>query len=91
MDASKEMGIEESMEEELSLEQVFNATNNGFIATDTSGHIAFVNRQAEVILGFARKKSMGAHILDILPRTGPLAIKWLETGEPQVGRHIPAD
>ena len=76
------------MERQLSLEQIFNATSNGFIATDASGHIVFVNNQAEAILGLGRKKIIGAHIPEVLPMTGPLVLKCLETGKPQLGQHI---
>ncbi|MGD8371139.1 MAG: sigma 54-interacting transcriptional regulator [Syntrophobacterales bacterium] len=76
------------MEEQLTLEQIINAASDGVIATDASGYISFVNKEAEKILGFNREKIIGSYIPDILPMTGSLVIKCLETGEPQLGRHI---
>jgi PAS domain S-box-containing protein len=76
------------MEEQLTLEQIINAASDGVIATDASGYISFINKEAEKILGFNREKIIGSYIPDILPMTGSLVIKCLETGEPQLGRHI---
>jgi len=76
------------MKSELSLEQIFDAASNGFIATDASGCIVFVNKQAEAILGFSRKNIIGASISEILPITGSLVNKCLETGKSQLGHHI---
>ena len=81
--------IEEPMEGQLIHEQILNASSNGVIATDAAGHIVLMNKAAKKIVGFNRKKTIGAYIPDILmPITGPLVIKCLKTGEPQLGRHI---
>jgi PAS domain S-box-containing protein len=76
------------MEGQLTLEQIINAASDGVIATDAGGYIVFINKKAEKILGFNRAKIIGSYIPDILPMTGSLVIKCLETGEPQLGRHI---
>ena len=76
------------MDKKITNEQILNASSNGVIATDAAGYIVLMNKAAEKILGFDRKKTIGAYIPDILPITGPLVIKCLETGEPQLGRHI---
>jgi len=76
------------MDKKITNEQIINASSNGVIATDAAGYIVLMNKAAEKILKFDRKKTIGAYIPDILPITGPLVIKCLETGEPQLGRHI---
>ena len=68
--------------------QILDATSNGIIATDAVGSVVFINKQAENILGFDEKDTLGAYISDILPLTGPLVIQCLKTGAPQLGHHI---
>ena len=68
--------------------RLVDSMSNGVIATDATGRVRFLNDQAAKILGFDRKQVLGTYIPDILPMTGPLVIKCLETGEPQLGRHI---
>jgi len=75
----------------LSPEKIFDACSNGIIVTNASGSIVSVNRQAENILTipeFDNSDNIGSYICDILPMTGPLVIRCLETGEPQLGKHI---
>ena len=75
----------------LSPEKVIDACSNGIIVTNASGYIVSVNRQAENILTipeFDNRDNIGSYICDILPMTGPLVIRCLETGEPQLGKHI---
>ena len=67
---------------------IFESTNNGAIATDGAGIIRFMNAQAESILAFDAGECVGRPIIDLLPLTGPLVLICLETGEPQLGRHI---
>lgn len=76
------------MEGQLTLEQIINAASDGVIATDAGGRMVFINQEAEKILGFNQEKIIGSYIPDILPMTGSLVLKCLETGEPQLGRHI---
>ena len=76
------------MERQLTLEQIINAGSDGVIATDAGGQVVFINKEAEKILGLNQEKIIGSYIPDILPITGSLVIKCLETGEPQLGRHI---
>ena len=80
--------IEEQMEGQLTHEQILNASSNGVIATDAAGNIVMMNRAAEKILGFNRKKTIGTYILDLLPMTGDLVLKCLETGKPQLCQQI---
>ncbi len=75
----------------FSPERIFHACSNGIIATDASGYIVAVNKQAENILTipeFDNRNNIGSYICDILPMTGPLVIRCLETGNPQLGKHI---
>jgi PAS domain S-box-containing protein len=76
------------MEGQLTLEQIINAGSDGVIATDGGGRTVFINKEAEKILGLNQEKIIGSYLPDILPITGSLVIKCLETGEPQLGRHI---
>jgi len=76
------------MEGQLTLEQIINAGSDGVIATDAGGRTVFINKEAEKILGLNQENIIGSYIPDILPITGSLVIKCLETGEPQLGRHI---
>ena len=72
----------------LTYRQIFESTSNGAVVTDARGHIAFMNPQAEAILGFPAKKATGAYIVDLLPLTGPQVMRCLDSGHPQLGHHI---
>jgi PAS domain S-box-containing protein len=76
------------MEPTITYKHIFDSTSNGVIATNEQGHIVLINQQASKILGLKRKNVIGAHILDVLPLTGRLVIKCLQTGRSQLGRHI---
>lgn len=76
------------MEQAITYKSIFNSTSNGVIATDKQERIVLINQQALKILGLKRKNAVGAHILDVLPLTGQLVVKCLQTGRPQLGRHI---
>lgn len=76
------------MQRSISHEEVFQATSNGVIVTNARGIVILVNRQAEKILDMKAEKMIGRHIPDILPLTGPLVMKSLETGLPRLGHHI---
>ena len=76
------------MAKKISYEHIFNSTSNGVIAVDASGRIALINQQAATILQLDQKSVVGSHIKTVLPMTGRLIIKCLESGKPQLGRHI---
>ncbi len=76
------------MKEEIIHKQILNASSNGVIATDANGCIVFINTQAKKLLGFDKYKISQTYLPDILPLTGPLVIKCLKTGNPQLGRQI---
>lgn len=76
------------MTDELFLPRIMNSMTNGVIATDAAGRVCFLNEHAAKIRGSVPKQVTGSHLPEILPMTGPLVIKCLETGESQVGRHI---
>lgn len=76
------------MRDRIDFEAILNSTSNGVITTDNDGHIIFVNRTAEQILGFGETSVQGKHIADILPITGSLVTQCLQTGKPQLGGQI---
>jgi PAS domain S-box-containing protein len=76
------------MNTEITHEQIFNATSNGVVATDASGQIVYINRQAEKILALSEKKHAGAHIFQVLPLTGPQVMECLATGCAKLGHHV---
>jgi PAS domain S-box-containing protein len=73
---------------EISHKDVFESTSNGVIATDMDGRIVLFNRQAVEILKKGEKLVPGKAVLEALPVTGPLVMKSLQTGEPQLGYHV---
>jgi len=76
------------MAHEITYAHIFAATSNGVIATDANGHIVLINPQASNIMKLDKKKVVGSHIQAVLPMTGRLVTKCLESGESQLGRHI---
>ncbi len=72
----------------ITYEHIFNSTSNGVIAIDASGRIVLINHQAAKILQLDQKDVIAAQITNVLPLTGRLMIKCLESGQPQLGRHI---
>ena len=76
------------MAQKITCEHLFAATSNGVIATDANGQIVLINQQAATILKLDQKGAIGSHIQTVLPMTGRLVIKCLESGESQLGRHI---
>jgi PAS domain S-box-containing protein len=76
------------MAQEITYAHIFASTSNGVIATDASGQIVLINRQAATILKLDEKGVVGSHIQTVLPMTGRLVTKCLESGESQLGRHI---
>jgi len=76
------------MAQKITYEHIFTSTSNGVIATDANGHIVLINHQAATILKLDQKGVIGSHIKAVLPMTGRLVIKCLESGESQLGSHI---
>ncbi|MGA8181966.1 MAG: sigma 54-interacting transcriptional regulator [Desulfobacterales bacterium] len=76
------------MDKSITYDLIFNATSNGIIATDVSGTIAYINPQAEKILGCSAKKHNGVYISELLPITGPQVLECLKTGTPKWGHHV---
>jgi PAS domain S-box-containing protein len=76
------------MDQSITYDLIFNATSNGIIATDVSGTIAYINPQAETMLGFSAKKHNGVFISELLPITGPQVMECLKTGTSQWGHHV---
>lgn len=77
-----------TMDKSITYDLIFNATSNGIIATDVSGTIAYINPQAEKILGCSAKKHNGVYISELLPITGPQVLECLKTGTPKWGHHV---
>jgi PAS domain S-box-containing protein len=76
------------MGQSITYDLIFNATSNGIIATDVSGTIAYINPQAEKILGCNAKKHNGVFISELLPITGPQVMECLKTGTSKWGHHV---
>jgi PAS domain S-box-containing protein len=76
------------MNRNITYEQIFNATSNGIIATDVSGTIAYINQQAEKMLGCSAEKHNGVFISELLPITGPQVMECLKTGTSKWGHHV---
>jgi PAS domain S-box-containing protein len=76
------------MNRSITYDQIFNAASNGIIATDASGTIAYINEQAEKMLGCSAKKHNGVFISELLPITGPQVMECLKTGRPKWGHHV---
>jgi len=72
----------------ISCRDIFVSTSNGVIATNKAGLIVHINPNAEKILNLIAAKAMGTPILKSLPLTGRLVSDCLNTGRPQLGRHI---
>lgn len=72
----------------IALEQIIQASDIGIIATDATGHIVFINKKAEKILDFEKKKVLGAYVCDLLPLSGPQVMHCLHTKTSLHGHHI---
>ena len=72
----------------ISYKDIFESTSNCVIATDIHGRIVLFNQQAVEILKKGEKLVPGKMVLEALPVTGPLVIKSLQTGKPQLGYHV---
>ncbi|CAB1079413.1 Response regulator of zinc sigma-54-dependent two-component system [Olavius algarvensis Delta 1 endosymbiont] len=67
---------------------IFDSTSNGVIATDTQGRIVLFNQQAVEILKTGDELVAGRAVIEVLPMTGTLVMKCLQTGEAQLGHHV---
>jgi len=76
------------MELKPTLDQAFNSASIGILSTDQSGNIAAINQQASEIIGIDRQKIVGTNISEHLKMTARLVHRCLQTGKPQIGRHI---
>jgi PAS domain S-box-containing protein len=76
------------MDQNITYQQIFNATSNGIIATDVSGTIVYINQKAEKILGCNAKKHTGIFISELLPITGPQVMECLKTGTSKWWHHV---
>jgi len=76
------------MDQNITYQQIFNATSNGIIATDVSGTIVYINQKAEKMLGCNAEKHTGIFISELLPITGPQVMECLKTGTSKWGQHV---
>ena len=76
------------MDQNITYQQIFNATSNGIIATDVSGTIVYINQKAEKMLGCNAEKHTGIFISELLPITGPQVMECLKTGRSKWGQHV---
>ena len=76
------------MELKPTLDQAFNSASIGILSTDQIGNIAAINQQASEIIGIDRQKIVGTNISEHLKMTARLVHRCLQTGKPQIGRHI---
>lgn len=76
------------MDQDITYEQIINATKNGIIATDVSGTIVYINQQAEKMLGCNAKKHTGIFISELLPITGLQVMECLKTRSSKWGYHV---
>ncbi len=54
----------------ISTEQIFNASANGVIVTDSKGIVLKANRNALTVYGIDAQGFIGAPVFDVLPMTG---------------------
>ena len=79
---------EQIMKWKPTLDQAFNSASIGILSTDQSGNIAAINQQAAEIIGIDRQRIVGTNISEHLKMTARLVHRCLQTGKPQIGRHI---
>jgi PAS domain S-box-containing protein len=63
---------------------IMNSAESGIIAIDEDGTIVVANRMAEDLLGIRSIKSIGRHILDVIPNTRLMDI--MKSGKPLTGQ-----
>jgi PAS domain S-box-containing protein len=76
------------MDEKIGFSEIFQHTSNGVIVTDSNGTITHINRYSEKVFNIDADQHVGGHILDILPLTGSVVHKCLESGEAILGHQI---
>jgi PAS domain S-box-containing protein len=81
--------VKEQMKKQSPHEEILNASSNGVIATDTSGTIVFANDRVREFLGVDPAGIVGAHVAAVLPPSVLPIMESLQTGEPQLGHHMP--
>jgi PAS domain S-box-containing protein len=69
-------------------EQVLNSSSNGILVTDDAGRVTFANDRAKEILNLGRVNPVGRCISELMPTSGPVVEKCLNTGQPQLRRQI---
>ena len=67
---------------------VLESMNYGIIVTDAKGRIQWINRQVRDILKPSGLLSLGDPVSRHLPMTGKLVERCMESGEPQLGKHL---
>ena len=76
------------MELKPTLDQAFDSASIGILSTDPLGNIVAINQQASEIIGIDKQQIVGTNISEHLKITARLVHKCLQTGRPQMGRHI---
>ena len=61
--------------------QILQFSNHGIVATDEDGLITFINKRAKTILQFGKKRIVGRHIEEQMPKTGKLVADCLKTAK----------
>lgn len=73
------------------LKAIANSCNAGFLATDSRGRITFINSTGERLLHSKKSEIIDRYVTEILPISGPLVFRSIETGKPQISQHIISD
>lgn len=76
------------MDNNIDLYDIFQYTSNGIIVTDFEGIITHINRYSEKVLNIDAKRHVGKFILDILPLTGSVVQKCLDSGNVILGHQV---
>jgi PAS domain S-box-containing protein/TyrR family helix-turn-helix protein len=76
------------MKAKVTCDQILNASSHGVIATDSSGLIVYANNRIEELFGLHPKDLFGKNISEVLLSAAPLVMISLQSGTPQLGRHI---
>ncbi|MBW2604454.1 MAG: sigma 54-interacting transcriptional regulator [Deltaproteobacteria bacterium] len=76
------------MQSKPKLESIINSCNVALISTDMSGKVTFINDAGEKRVNLKRAAVINRYVTEVLPVSGALVLKCLNTGEPQVARHI---
>jgi len=63
---------------------VFEDALDAIVVVDASGHVLFLNRAYETILGIPRDNAIGRHVTEILPNSRMHIVA--QTGIPEIGR-----